>query len=244
MGKDDTGKTHGGLVSAMFGRIAPGYDKANRLLSCGIDILWRRRVVKRVAASFSPGGRRRVLDLAAGTLDLSLALARSIAGANVLALDFCLPMLVAGGPKLHRADAYTRGRVNRAAGDAFALPLADESVDAVTVAFGLRNMLPHQAALSEACRVLSPGGSLFVLEFGTASTPLWGGLYNFYLSRALPALGGLITGDREAYDYLARTITAFPGADGLADTMRSAGFSHVAWEKLCGGIVYLHSGRK
>ncbi len=244
MADNDKNSAHGKVVAAMFGRIAPGYDAANRLLSCGIDSLWRRRLTRSVNASFSPGGRRFILDLAAGTLDVSLALARSIAGARVLALDFCLPMLRAGGPKLQKADAYERERVTRAAGNALALPLADASVDAVTVAFGLRNMLPRETALREACRVLVPGGGFFVLEFGSANGPLWGGLYNFYLARVLPFFGGLIAKDQAAYSYLARTITDFPSAQALGDEMRAAGFSRVSWKKMCGGIVYLHSGRK
>ncbi len=238
------GRAHAAAVAAMFGRIAADYDRANRLLSCGLDILWRRLLVGRVAASFAPGSRRRVLDLAAGTLDISLCLARNVAGIKVLALDFCLPMLQAGEGKLRRAGAYERGRIARAAGDGLALPLPDASMDAVTVAFGLRNMLPRETALAECCRVLVPGGSLFVLEFGSASGPLWGGLYNLYLGRVLPFLGGLISGDREAYAYLARTVADFPPADALGRAMRGAGYADVSWEALAGGIVYLHHGKK
>ena len=242
--KNPEGADHGKAVAAMFSGIAAGYDRANRLLSCGIDILWRNLLLRRLNASFAPGGRRRVLDLAAGTLDVSLALARYVPGIEVLALDFCLPMLQAGGPKLDKAGAYERNRITRVAGNGLALPLADASVDAVTVAFGLRNMLPRKTALAEACRVLVPGGRLFVLEFGSASVPLWGGLYNVYLTRILPLLGGAISGDREAYTYLARTVTQFPVASALGQELHEAGFSSVAWESLSGGIVYLHTGQK
>lgn len=231
-------------VSAMFGRIAPGYDAANRILSFGVDSLWRRRLVRGVEAAFTPGSRRRILDLAAGTYDVSLALARCVPGATVLAVDFCLPMLLAGKPKLARAGAYERSRITPLAGDGLSLPLKDCSVDAVTVSFGLRNMTPRKDALNEAYRVLAPGGTVHILEFGAARGRIWGGLYNMYLTRILPFLGGLIAGDREAYTYLAHTIGAFPEASALAGELGEAGFRDVFFQKLWGGIVYLHTGKK
>lgn len=232
------------LVSRMFGRIAPGYDTANRVLSMGVDILWRRRLTKGVAAAFSPGSRRRVLDLAAGTLDVSFALVRSVPGCSVVAADFCLPMLRYGQRKLARGSAFERSRIALLAGDGLRLPLKDASVDAVTVSFGLRNMTPRNAAVAEAFRVLTPGGVFHILEFGSAKGRVWGGLYNLYLTKILPFLGGIITGDREAYGYLARTITDFPEAAVLGTEMEEAGFTDVRWEKLWGGIVYLHTGKK
>jgi len=228
----------------MFGRIAPGYDAANRILSFGVDTLWRRTLVRGVEEAFAPGSCRRILDLAAGTYDVSLALARSVPGARVLAVDFCLPMLLAGKGKLGRAGNYERGRIIPLAGDGLRLPLKDNCVDAVTVSFGLRNMLPREDALAEAFRVLVPGGTFHILEFGSAKDKIWGGLYNLYLTRILPFLGGLIAGDREAYQYLARTISGFPEAPALAGELRNAGFSKVAFRKLWGGIVYLHTGKK
>lgn len=228
----------------MFGRIAPGYDAANRTLSFGADTLWRRTLVRSVEAAFAPGSRREILDLAAGTCDISLALARSVPGASVLAVDFCLPMLLAGRRKIVRSGNYERGRITPLAGDGLRLPLKDNSVDAVTVSFGLRNMLPRDTALEEAFRVLVPGGTFHILEFGSAQGKIWGGLYNVYLTRILPFLGGLIAGDREAYQYLARTISGFPEAPALAGELRAAGFSDVSFRKLWGGIVYLHTGKK
>ena len=224
----------------MFGRIAPGYDLLNRLLSGGLDILWRRRLVRAV----QPRNTGRVLDLAAGTLDVALALARHHHGLRVLALDFCLPMLQAGLPKRNRAVSSVKRAVKPVAADAFCLPLADGCVDAVTVAFGLRNMLPRVDALREMHRVLAPGGSVHVLEFGSARKRVWGGLYNLYLTHVLPFIGGIISGDKGAYDYLARTVTEFPRAEELAGEMAEAGFSGVTWQKWSGGIVFLHTGRK
>lgn len=229
-------------VAAMFGRIANGYDAANRILSFGADVLWRRTLIRNVERSFAPGGGRRVLDLAAGTLDVSLALTRAVPGVTVVALDFCLPMLRKGAGK--RADAYERRNIALVAGDAFCLPLADAAVDAVTVSFGLRNMVPREKALAEACRVLVPGGALHILEFGSAKGRVWGGLYNLYLTRVLPFFGGVISGDRAAYAYLAATVANFPDAPALSREMADAGFGDITGQKLWGGIVYLHTGKK
>lgn len=228
----------------MFGRIAPGYDTANRLLSFGVDRLWRRRLCREVEKAFTPGSRRRILDLAAGTLDVSLALVRFVPGAEVAALDFCLPMLQKGRDKLQGYGAFEKSRIAPLAGDGLALPLKDASVDAITVSFGLRNMLPRRTAINEAFRVLAPGGSFHILEFGSARGRLWGGLYNLYLTRVLPFFGGAITGDTEAYSYLARTITGFPEARALGEELEAAGFTGVRWHRIWGGIVYLHTGRK
>ena len=236
--------SHRSMVAAMFGRIAPGYDAANRILSFGADILWRRTLIRGVEQAFAPGCRRRVLDIAAGTLDVSLALARAIPGVTVFALDFCLPMLQTGALKRAKAGAYERRSITLLAGDGLHLPLADASVDAVTVSFGLRNMLPRIAAIAEAHRVLVPGGVFHILEFGSAKGRLWGGAYNLYLTRLLPFIGGKIAGDAEAYSYLARTVTSFPDAPTLGEELRDAGFTTVTWKKLWGGIVYLHTAEK
>ena len=231
-------------VAAMFGRIASGYDVANSILSFGIDRLWRCRLVKGVEVAFAPGSRRRILDLAAGTYDVSLALVRTIPGATVLAADFCLPMLQAGKGKLGAAGAYAQRRITPLAGDGLGLPLKDACVDAVTVSFGLRNMRPRERALAEVYRVLVPGGFFHVLEFGSAKGRIWGGLYNLYLTRVLPFVGGFVTGDKDAYEYLARTITDFPEASLLTAELYHAGFREVVGHKFWGGIVYLHVGKK
>ena len=228
----------------MFGRIAAGYDTANRVLSFGVDRLWRRRLIRGVEAAFAAGSRRRILDLAAGTLDVSLALLRSVPGSTVIALDFCLPMLRLGRMKRDRAGGYEKSRISLAAGNGLCLPLADGSVDAVTVSFGLRNMAPREKAIAESFRVLAPGGVFHVLEFGSARNRILGGLYNMYLTKILPCLGGRIAGDAGAYAYLARTIEDFPDAPALGAELEAAGFGEVAWKRLWGGIVYLHTGKK
>lgn len=238
-------------IAGMFGRIAPGYDRANRLLSCGMDIAWRKRVGRELQQHFGDGEGRVILDLAAGTMDLSIEAARRLPRASILALDLCLPMLRAGEKKRARAFAGAGMRIQPVAADAFALPLPDpdpgsakHGVDAVLCAFGLRNMSPRADALAEMRRVLRPGGRVWILEFGSAKGRLWGGAYNLYLHTVLPRLGGLVAGDGEAYRYLARTIESFPSAETLAEEMREAGFSRTAFRSVCGGIVFLHLAEK
>lgn len=228
---------HGRSVAAMFGRIARWYDLLNRTLSLGLDIIWRRRLVE--AAQVPPAGR--VLDLAAGTLDVSLEILRQQPGATVLAMDFAEPMLRRGLPKI---PAERAGQIATVLADGRSLPLPSGSVDAATIAFGIRNIVPRSRAFEELHRVLRPGGRLCVLEFGSGRARIWQGLYNFYLGWILPAIGRLVSGDSGAYRYLAETIREFPQADGLAAEMRAAGFDRVHWQRLTSGIVYIHVATK
>uniref|UniRef100_B8DMZ6 Demethylmenaquinone methyltransferase n=1 Tax=Nitratidesulfovibrio vulgaris (strain DSM 19637 / Miyazaki F) TaxID=883 RepID=B8DMZ6_NITV9 len=228
---------HARSVSGMFGRIADWYDLLNRVLSGGLDKYWRYRLVRHVV----PGPTGRVLDLAAGTLDVSLEIVRQHPGTRVPALDFCRPMLQRGRGKLFGETARA---IWPATADGRRLPLADASVDCVTIAFGIRNILPRSEAFAEILRVLVPGGRLCVLEFGTGKTPVWRGLYNFYLNRVLPMVGKAVSGDSGAYRYLADTIMAFPTADELAGEMAAAGFGRVFHLPLTSGIVRLHVAEK
>ena len=227
---------HNQQIKNMFGSIARGYDLLNHTLSLGFDVYWRHVLVS--SLSTVPEGI--FLDLAAGTFDVSLALAKAYPSRRIFGADLCLPMLREGLPKLEKRP----GRVLPLNADAYHLPLADNSVAAITVSFGLRNMVPRLPALAEMHRVLRPGGRLCVLEFGSARSKVWFGLYNFYLTGILPRIGGMLSGDRRAYDYLARTIIEFPSADELAGEMREAGFAAVACKRLSGGIVYVHSADK
>lgn len=231
-------------VRKLFGSIAGGYDFLNHTLSCGLDILWRRALVRSVSYISGPV----FLDLAAGTCDVTLALARHFPERLILAGDLSEPMLRQGAKKISSAAARksvsSPDSITLFVCDAFALPLADSSVSAVTIAFGLRNMRPRNAALAEVFRVLRPGGRLSVLEFGNASRKLWGGAYNFYLKRVMPRIGGLLSGDREAYQYLADTIRKFPLAWELKAEMERAGFGRVVYTSMSGGIVYLHTADK
>ncbi|MFW5838247.1 MAG: ubiquinone/menaquinone biosynthesis methyltransferase [Desulfovibrionaceae bacterium] len=221
----------------MFGRIAGFYDLLNHVLSLGLDVVWRSRML-----DFLPDAPdARVLDLAAGTLDVSRGVLKRLPGACVSAADICPPMLQKGLGKLHPEE---RRRIHPVVADGLALPFGDQAFQAATIAFGIRNITPREAALAELSRVLAPGGRLLILEFGTASRPLFKGLYNAYLSRVLPAVGGLVSGDRKAYEYLAETIRAFPGERELARMMRRAGFTSVLHLPLTRGVVQLHVGVK
>lgn len=219
-------------ISGMFGRIVNVYDPLNRILSLGIDQYWRGQLAAEMPGD--PG--KLLLDLAAGTLDVSLKMAQKWPRARICALDFCMPMLRRGRKKLRGQN------IRLCAADARALPLPDNVADGLAIAFGIRNITPRPPAFAEMLRVLRPGGKAVILEFGSGGEPIWGGLYNIYLNHFLPRLGRLVASDKSAYDYLARTIRKFPPADILAGEMREAGFARIGYRRLTGGIVCLHWG--
>ena len=222
-------------VHSMFARIARRYDLANRLLSGGIDIWWRRRLVKSVART-QP---KAVLDLATGSGDVAFALSRSLPTSTaIIGMDFCQPMLdEAEIKKVTAAGRYANVAFRQ--GDGLSLPLEAAQFDALTIAFGLRNMADRPRALAEMRRVLRPGGHLFILEF---SQPYgwFRPLYGLYLRHILPRFAALLTGDRSAYDYLGVSVEAFPPCTALAQELRTAGFRHVAIRRMTFGIVALH----
>lgn len=230
-------RAHDAAVAGMFGRIARFYDLLNRLLSLGVDQYWRKVLARNVR--LGQGGV--VLDLAAGTLDVALAVRRRYPTALVPALDFCPPMLALGRRKLKDENAR---RILPVAADAKQLPLPDASVDCITMAFGIRNILPREAAFAEMLRVLRPGGRACILEFGSGQERIWGGLYNFYLNQILPRVGRMFSKDPAAYGYLADTIRAFPTARKLEEEMLRTGFARAWHLKLTSGIVCLHVGEK
>nr|WP_321259484.1 ubiquinone/menaquinone biosynthesis methyltransferase [uncultured Pseudodesulfovibrio sp.] len=229
---------HGKRVADMFGRIAGWYDFLNHALSLGQDIYWRYRLAK--AARPDPDGM--VLDLAAGTMDVSVELLRQYPGCKVAALDFALPMLENG--KVKKLKNGRESRIFPVQADGRALPLPDESMSAATIAFGIRNILPREDAYAEFYRVLKPGSRLCILEFGTGSKRVWKGLYNFYLDKLLPFIGDRISGDPGAYRYLAETIKSFPDERALGNELLSAGFERVYNVPMMSGIVYLHVAEK
>ena len=220
-------------VRGMFGSIAPRYDLLNHLLSMNIDRYWRSRTVKAVAKILARPDAR-VLDIACGTGDLMLAL-QARCRTVVLGSDFCHPMLVAaqrkGGEALFEADALR-------------LPVADGSLDLVTIAFGFRNLANYRQGLEELLRVLKPGGVAAILEFSTPPNRALARLYGFYSRRILPVVGGWISGSREAYSYLPESVRKFPNAEDLAGQMRAAGFEGVRFERMTAGIVALHLGER
>ncbi len=223
-------------VRGMFGRIAPRYDLLNHLLSLNIDKYWRSRTVARVA-SVLQNPNARVLDLCCGTGDLMLALERK-RGAAVLGSDFSHPMLIAAGRKVREKRAGSQLFES----DALALPVADQALDLITVAFGFRNLANYRNGLAELLRVLKPGGMLTILEFSQPRNRVLAAAYNFYSRVILPRLGGWISGSQDAYRYLPESVRKFPDAEDLAQEMRQAGFGGVKFERMTGGIVALHVG--
>lgn len=215
-------------VASMFDGVAHRYDITNTILSLGQDRLWRRET--RSALRVGPGDT--VLDLAAGTAVSTVELAES--GAWCLAADFSVGMLHAG----------RRRRVPKVAADATRLPFADETFDAVSISFGLRNVADSAAGLREMARVARPGGRLVVCEFSTPTIPVFSFAYKEYLMRALPRVARAVSSNPEAYVYLAESIRAWPDQPTLARRIEQAGWSQVRWRNLSGGIVALHAAVK
>jgi len=231
---DHSGKQDAAVwVRAMFNRVAPRYDFLNHLLSFNQDRRWRARTVRRLAEVLRRPGAR-VLDLCCGTGDLLAAL-QGNCRRPVLGCDFSPAMLTEARRK-NPGCALVEA-------DALRLPLADGSLDLVTIAFGFRNLADYRAGLAEIRRVLRPGGALAILEFSQPPHPLWAALYDFYSRCLLPLIGGLISGDASAYRYLPASVRRFPSPAGLAEEMRAAGFAEVTCELLSGGIVAVHLGR-
>ena len=225
-------------VRGMFGSIAPRYDLLNHLLSLNIDRYWRAKTVKRVSSILTKPNAR-VFDLCCGTGDLMLAL-ESRGSATVYGSDFSHPMLVAAKQKTDRR--HSRSKVFES--DALRLPLRDASLDLVTVAFGFRNLANYRNGFEELLRVLRPGGTAAILEFSTPPNALMARLYGFYSTAILPAIGGWISGSKDAYSYLPESVRKFPGAEELANQMRAAGFANVRFERMTAGIVALHLGQR
>ncbi|MCU1330051.1 MAG: demethylmenaquinone methyltransferase [Bryobacterales bacterium] len=224
-------------VRGMFGRVAHRYDLANHLLSANVDKHWRSVTVGRVRDILRRPDSR-VLDLACGTGDLLIAMERE-AGRAILGSDFCHPMLESAQSKLKRARLGSK----LFEADGLALPMADSSVDLITIAFGFRNFANYRAGLVEMRRVLRPGGALAILEFTQPPNRAFAALYNWYTERILPILGGVISGAPEAYKYLPESVRKFPDAPGLATLIETSGFAKVDWEYMTFGIVALHIGR-
>jgi demethylmenaquinone methyltransferase/2-methoxy-6-polyprenyl-1,4-benzoquinol methylase len=230
-------------VERMFDDIAPTYDALNHILSLGIDRGWRRKVVKAVADSFDENGVRfGILDVATGTGDLAIALARRLPQASVTGVDISEKMLAVGREKVLRAGLS--GRVALQTGDAEKLDFADGDFDGVTVAFGVRNFGDIPAGLGEMRRVLRPGGRCFVLEFSEPTVPVFGRIYRFYFHRVLPWLGRLVSHDRAAYSYLPRSVDGFPQPERFSEMLLEAGFSDVRTKRLTFGVAYIYEAQK
>lgn len=225
-------------IREMFAAIATRYDLLNHLLSGNVDRRWRSLLVKRVATTL-PVSDARILDVACGTGDLSLALDAGTE-AEVMGLDFCRPML-----EIAAAKSKDRGlTIPFVEGDALNLPFGDQSFDGVSIAFGLRNLASLEEGLRELLRILRPGGTVAVLEFSRPRAPILRPLFRLYFTKILPLFGGLISGSKSAYQYLPDSVARFPDQSSLAEMMKGIGFTEVTFQNLTGGIAALHLGRR
>ena len=217
-------------VHDAFARIADRYVMTNHVLSCGMDIIWRKIVTARVR-KWKP---QRLLDVASGTGDLALEIQDQCPQCEVIASDFCAEML---------AHATRRGMAKTKVADALNLPYPAHEFDVVTVAFGLRNMADYPAALREMLRVLKPGGRIIILDF---SIP--GGImcapYRWYLHNVLPRMAGLLTGQKDAYEYLGGSIEQFPSGKGMTDLLESCGFGQTSASPITLGVVTIYEGTR
>jgi demethylmenaquinone methyltransferase/2-methoxy-6-polyprenyl-1,4-benzoquinol methylase len=226
-------------ISGMFDAIAGRYDLLNTVLSAGLDRYWRRRAI----GSLKLTGRERLIDVCTGTADVAIGAAKKSNGAaRVVGVDLSGAMLSHGLVKVRHAALGRRVQLIR--GDAMALPAADASVDAATIAFGIRNVQRAEVACRELLRVLKPGGRLAILEFGLPVIPAVRPLYLWYFNHVLPRIGRAVSRHDAAYTYLPESVGSFQFGDEFARILRDAGFSQVTASPLALGIVYLYTGQK
>jgi demethylmenaquinone methyltransferase/2-methoxy-6-polyprenyl-1,4-benzoquinol methylase len=221
-------------VAAMFNAISPKYDALNRILSAGIDQSWRRKTLREIRAT----GALKLLDVATGTADLALALAKGIPGSKVVGVDISSGMLEVGRSKVRAKDL--EGRVRLDLGDGEQLPYEESSFGAVTVAFGVRNFENLEQGLRDMRRVLEPGGTLAVLEFSQPTAWPLRSLYLFYFKNILPRIGRMVSKDASAYTYLPNSVQAFPYGEAFAAKLREAGFQSVRVRPLTFGVASLY----
>jgi demethylmenaquinone methyltransferase / 2-methoxy-6-polyprenyl-1,4-benzoquinol methylase len=225
-------------IAGMFDAIAPRYDFLNHLLSGGIDRYWRSRAIRSLRLT----GREHVLDLCTGTADLAIAARRAQpSAARVVGVDFAGAMLTIGADKIRRAGLTAVGLVR---GDAMRIPVADASMDAATIAFGIRNVEEPAVALRDILRVLRPGGRLVVLEFAVPTTPLFKAIYLSYFRHILPRIGRAISGHDAAYGYLPVSVGAFASPDAFMNLLRKHGFTDVSADSLTFGSVFLYKAKR
>jgi demethylmenaquinone methyltransferase/2-methoxy-6-polyprenyl-1,4-benzoquinol methylase len=227
-----------GLVHGVFTRVASRYDIMNDLMSGGVHRLWKDAMMDWLA----PRNGQRLLDVAGGTGDIAFRFLRRAPGAEAVVFDMTQSMLDEGRK---RAEAESLAdRLDWVAGDAMALPFADNSFDVYTISFGIRNVTRIADALVEAYRVLRPGGRLMVLEFSQLPNPAMQWAYDRYSFNVIPALGQIVARDRDSYQYLVESIRKFPDQETFAGMIRAAGFEQVKFRNLTMGVAALHSGWK
>lgn len=237
MPHDNKTKAHKQRNRAMFNAIARRYDLLNHLLSGGVDIYWRRRALACVRQR-NPG---RILDLATGTADFAIAALR-LRPQRVVGVDVAVEMLRLGVGKLARAGLD--GKVRLLSGDAEGLPFGDGCFDLVMGAFGVRNFGHIPTGLTEAFRVLRPGGEVLILDFSEPAVPLFKSLYRLYFERVLPVVGGLISGNRQAYAYLPESVGEFPQGEAFVHLLEEAGFGDARATTLTLGICSIYQGTR
>lgn len=225
-------------VRRMFDSIAPAYDVMNRLMTFGIDRRWRRQTVRTVATAHP----RRILDIATGTGDLAIALAEACTGAHVTGVDLSEGMIEVGRRKIGQAGLS--GRIDLKVADALSLPFADNTFDAITAAFGVRNFEHLSDGYAEMLRVLRPGGLLCVLELTPPASAWVKPFYAAYTRGIIPMAGRMLSGDSSAYTYLPRSIAAVPARGKMTDIITAAGFNNAAWRPFTLGVCTLYTASK
>lgn len=226
-------------IKELFNSIAGDYDKLNHILSLGIDRTWRRRAIKCIAQDC----RQDILDIACGTGDFSIEIARhTLPETVVTGLDLSEGMLEVMDRKVE--EAGLSGRILTRQGNSEAMDFADDTFDRVTIAFGIRNFENRETALREILRVLKPGGRLVILELSVPSNPVIRWFYNLYFTKVLPLIGGAVSGEKAAYSYLPASVLKFPGKKEWMATMASCGYSDVKHKAFTLGICRMYTGEK
>jgi len=224
----------------MFDSIAPDYDKLNHLLSLDVDKSWRRRALKHIV---DPNRPQSILDIACGTGDFSMDISRHAHHDTVVrGVDLSEGMLAVMEKKVR--EAGMEGRIVMEQGNCEQMRYPDDSFDSISIGFGIRNFENRRKALAEILRVLKPGGKLVILELSIPEVPIVRGLYKFYFKRVLPIVGGMVSGERSAYEYLPASVIAFPKKDEWMDTMRNCGYRNVSHKAFSFGICRLYIGEK
>ena len=225
-------------IRRLFDKIAPDYDRLNHILSLNIDKRWRRRAVRELLDVDHPV---KVLDVACGTGDFTIEIAsRSPEGSSVLGVDISDGMMAVGGEKIAKAGVDATMSV----ADCEALPYEDEAFDRISAGFGVRNFEHLELGLSQMHRVLAPGGKIVILELSVPSDPVIRWCYELYFLKILPAIGGFISGDRGAYEYMPASVLRFPDPEKFVGMMEAAGFRDVRQRSLTFGICRMYIGRK
>ena len=227
-------------VEQMFDSIAPDYDRLNHLLSLGTDKSWRRRALKQI---ITPSAPQKILDVACGTGDFSIAIAKAAhPHSRITGADLSQGMLDIMQKKVAKEGLQKQISTMRC--NCENLPFEDASFDRVTIAFGIRNFEHREAALREFARVLKPGGKMVILELSVPSKPWLKSLYNFYFTKILPVIGGLVSGNKEAYRYLPASVLNFPGPEAWCATMQDCGCRNVTHKAFTFGICRMYTGTK